>query len=230
MTNVLVDDTYLTDIADSIRSKLGVSDTYLPSEMAGAIDDIGGGVTPTGTINITTNGTHDVTQYASANVAVPGDTLGTKSITENGTYNASSDSLDGYSSVTVNVSGGGTKYKEGEITFDTAKTSATAITTISDIGFTPTLFVFFAKDVTQITGTANMVVSSYAHDAGNPTYGFKSTVKYGSGGTALTATNALNAFTASTNNGISNNNGTVQFNASSSYQLKAATYCWRAFE
>lgn len=32
--------------------------------------------------------------------------LGTKTITENGTYNASADSLDGYSSVTVNVSGG----------------------------------------------------------------------------------------------------------------------------
>lgn len=31
----------------------------------------------------------------------------TKSITANGTYNASSDSADGYSSVTVNVSGGG---------------------------------------------------------------------------------------------------------------------------
>ena len=33
--------------------------------------------------------------------------LTTKSITQNGTYNASSDSADGYSSVTVNVSGGG---------------------------------------------------------------------------------------------------------------------------
>lgn len=36
-----------------------------------------------------------------------GPTLITKSITANGTYNASSDSADGYSSVTVNVSGGG---------------------------------------------------------------------------------------------------------------------------
>ena len=34
-------------------------------------------------------------------------TLITKSITSNGTYNASSDNADGYSSVTVNVSGGG---------------------------------------------------------------------------------------------------------------------------
>lgn len=33
--------------------------------------------------------------------------LTTKTITANGTYNASSDSADGYSSVTVNVSGGG---------------------------------------------------------------------------------------------------------------------------
>ena len=39
--------------------------------------------------------------------APAGPTLIAKSITANGTYNASSDSADGYSSVTVNVSGGG---------------------------------------------------------------------------------------------------------------------------
>lgn len=36
-----------------------------------------------------------------------GSTLGTKTITANGTYSASSDGYDGYSSVTVNVQGGG---------------------------------------------------------------------------------------------------------------------------
>lgn len=36
-----------------------------------------------------------------------GSTLGTKTITQNGTYNATDDNLDGYSEVTVNVSGGG---------------------------------------------------------------------------------------------------------------------------
>ena len=44
--------------------------------------------------------------YVANNKALLAKELGTKSITTNGTYAASSDSLDGYSSVTVNVSGG----------------------------------------------------------------------------------------------------------------------------
>lgn len=63
-----------------------------------------------GTKSITQNGTGiDVTNYASVDVTVPSSTptLITKTITANGTYNASSDSADGYSSVTVNVGGSG---------------------------------------------------------------------------------------------------------------------------
>lgn len=37
MTKVLVTDTYLEDIADSIRAKNGSSDTYTPSQMSTAI-------------------------------------------------------------------------------------------------------------------------------------------------------------------------------------------------
>lgn len=58
----------------------------------------------------TANGTYDVTNLASVVVNVPssgGSTLGTKTIAENGTYSASDDGYDGYSSVTVNVPTGG---------------------------------------------------------------------------------------------------------------------------
>lgn len=110
MANVFVNETYLSDIADAIREKLNTEATYKPSQMADAIDSIsGGGITPTGEIEITSNGTYDVTQYASADVAVPtGGTpvINSLSVTENGTYTAPT-GVDGYSPVTVNVSGGG---------------------------------------------------------------------------------------------------------------------------
>jgi calcineurin-like phosphoesterase family protein len=43
MSKVKITQQYLTDIADAIRSKLNTSDTYLPSEMADAIESISGG-------------------------------------------------------------------------------------------------------------------------------------------------------------------------------------------
>ena len=60
--------------------------------------------TPSGKINITENGTDiNIAQYATADVNVSSADLGTKNITANGTYAASEDNLDGYSSVTVAV-------------------------------------------------------------------------------------------------------------------------------
>lgn len=46
-----------------------------------------------------------------------GGTLITKTITENGTYSAEDDDADGYSEVTVNVSGGGGEIEPGDVTF-----------------------------------------------------------------------------------------------------------------
>lgn len=78
MAKVLVTESYLEDIGDAIRAKLETQDTYKPSQMANAIGQISGGAT-----------------------------LISKSITENGTYDALDDEADGYSSVTVDVAGGG---------------------------------------------------------------------------------------------------------------------------
>lgn len=72
MANVLVLESSLQGIADAIRAKNGTQNTYKPDQMAEAIEEIsGGGITPSGTITITENGTVDVTNYASANVNVP---------------------------------------------------------------------------------------------------------------------------------------------------------------
>ena len=62
-------------------------------------------IIPSGEINISQNGTYDVTDKTSAKVNVPEKQLGTKTITSNGTYNATDDNLDGYSEVKVATSG-----------------------------------------------------------------------------------------------------------------------------
>ena len=62
-------------------------------------------IIPSGEIEINANGIYNVTDKVSARVSVPEKQLGTKTITQNGTYNASDDNLDGYSQVTVETSG-----------------------------------------------------------------------------------------------------------------------------
>lgn len=118
-TNYLVQGSDLTSIANAIRTKGGTSaQLEFPDEFIEAIGDISTGITPTGTKNINSNGTHDVTQYASANVQVPntyaaGDegkvvddgalvAQTSTTFTQNGTYDTTTNN-----SVTVNVSGGG---------------------------------------------------------------------------------------------------------------------------
>ena len=64
----------ITATADAIRAKTGSAEKIPWDEsqgMAGAVRDIATGVQPTGTLEIIENGTFDVTEYASAEVAGP---------------------------------------------------------------------------------------------------------------------------------------------------------------
>ena len=71
MSLIITDNKHYSDIADAIRTKLSTVITYTPEEMASAIMTIsGGGIQPTGSVSITSNGTYDVTSYADAIVDV----------------------------------------------------------------------------------------------------------------------------------------------------------------
>lgn len=125
MAKVLVTESALEDIADAIRGKNGLQTTYKPGEMATAIGAI---PTPTGTKQITANGTGiDVAQYASADVAVPNTyaaadegkvvsngalvAQGSDTVTQNGTVDTTL-----IKSLLVNVSGGGSGMTSGTYT------------------------------------------------------------------------------------------------------------------
>ena len=62
-------------------------------------------IVPSGDITITASGTYDVKDKENAIVDIKEKQLGTKKITENGTYKATDDNLDGYSEVEVATTG-----------------------------------------------------------------------------------------------------------------------------
>lgn len=99
--------------ADIVKAKLQSVIAKANSATGGADDNVdaavdaliagfgqGGGITPTGTKTITVNGTHDVTNYASAQVNVPTGITpsGSINITVNGTHDVTN-----YASAAVNV-------------------------------------------------------------------------------------------------------------------------------
>lgn len=121
-----------TAIANSLRGKTGGTGKIVADDFPTVIDGLStGGITPTGTKTITTNGSHDVTTFATAqvNVPVPDGYIkpsGTKSITTNGTHDVTS-----FASASVNVSTGitpsGTKSITENGTYDVTSFASAAV-------------------------------------------------------------------------------------------------------
>lgn len=83
-----------TAIANSLRSKTGGTGSIVADNFPSIIDGLDtSGIHPTGTKTITTNGTHDVTNYASASVNIPASGItpsGSINLTANGTHDVTS--------------------------------------------------------------------------------------------------------------------------------------------
>ena len=91
------------EILDYVMENPGNTNVSVLGPMVDAV----AGVTPTGKITITENGSDiDVAQYAKADVTVPNPSTGTLPITTNGTYDVAN-----YASAEVNVSGSTPNYK-----------------------------------------------------------------------------------------------------------------------
>ena len=254
MAKVAITEQYLEDIADAIRDKTGVNVTYYPAEMADAISTIAssGGITPSGTLSISENGTYNVTSYVSAEVEVASGgggyvtqaadgsvtfsatsgppTLISKSITQNGTYNPTSDNADGYSSVTVDVSGGGISgVVKGTLSIPTTINRSTMvdIINVSSIGFTPTQFIFYKNEDTK---TNNAVY--FASYSNFDSHYLRERAVYSRQDGFTLRGSAVTDWTTPSSGYLYyySSTGAIQYSATSSYILEAGTYTWIAIE
>lgn len=161
MANKLYEEENIRSIAEAIRTKNGTMNTYTVAQMADAVlalsaDDSGDGIVPTGSIEITTNGTYDVTQYASATVNVPTESGGITpsgdiTITQNGRFDVTN-----YAGAVVNVptGGGGTSignWHTGTFTIEETETGDVVHTVVHNLGFTPIYIVVWADQFDDLT-------------------------------------------------------------------------------
>ena len=106
MTKVLVTQSKLDTLAEIVGGKSNTNVPLTLDEMITAADSItsGGGITPSGNIDITSAGVTDVTNYATATVASAGTVSGYVYVNENGSWSVNNET--GAVSVVIEDSGG----------------------------------------------------------------------------------------------------------------------------
>lgn len=125
-----------------------------------------------GSLTITSNGTNNGGYFHQPGyyqltylVDSSAPSLGTKTITANGTYNAEDDGYDGYSSVTVNVSGGGAS----TVATTSKNNSDNTATSLQFTGLSGTPIAFFVRCATQMqsSSTTYYYVSNMRYNGTN---------------------------------------------------------------